>query len=201
MMNATRARSLALAIALSLGLAACEIAPPKEPQDAPTDAPTTKPSDEPAGFGPQGEEGNSIMRPEVEAEREAEKELEPLEVTIGFPDGGSELSEGAEAAIAELLASEEVKRGGSITIGGHSDSDGTDDANLRASQRRADAVAAKLVEGGVDEARITVIAFGEQNPVKPNALPDGSPNEAGRAANRRVDIRVAPPKNPAPPKE
>ena len=201
MMNATRARSLALAIALSLGVAACEIAPPKEPQDAPTDAPTTKPSDEPAGFGPQGEEGNSIMRPEVEAEREAEKELEPLEVTIGFPDGGSELSEGAEAAIAELLASEEVKRGGSITIGGHSDSDGTDDANLRASQRRADAVAAKLVEGGVDEARITVIAFGEQNPVKPNALPDGSPNEAGRAANRRVDIRVAPPKNPAPPKE
>ena len=141
MMNATHAQSLALAIALSLGLAACELAPPEKPQDAPTNSPVTEPTEEPAGFGPQGEEGNSIMRPDVEAEKELEKELEPLSITIGFPDGGADLSPDAEGAIAEFLASDEVKSGGPITIGGHSDSDGTDDANLRASQRRADALA------------------------------------------------------------
>ena len=35
--------------------------------------------------------------------------------------------------------------------------------------------------------------MGEQNPIAPNALPDGSPNEAGRASNRRVEIDISPP--------
>jgi OOP family OmpA-OmpF porin len=48
----------------------------------------------------------------------------------------------------------------------------------------------------VAEDRIEIVAFGEQNPVAPNALPDGTPNDEGRAKNRRVEIRVAPP-NPA----
>ena len=47
-----------------------------------------------------------------------------------------------------------------------------------------------LVDSGVDEARISLIAFGEQNPVAPNARPDGSPDPVGRAANRRVEIEV-----------
>jgi len=44
---------------------------------------------------------------------------------------------------------------------------------------------------GVAQDRISVIAFGEQNPVEPNAKPDGTPNERGREANRRVDVTVA----------
>ena len=35
---------------------------------------------------------------------------------------------------------------------------------------------------------VEVIAFGAQNPNEPNALPDGSPNALGRAANRRVEV-------------
>ena len=42
----------------------------------------------------------------------------------------------------------------------------------------------------VEEERIEIVAFGEQNPVEPNALPDGSPNEEGRAANRRVEVTI-----------
>lgn len=66
-------------------------------------------------------------------------------------------------------------------------------ANLRASQRRAEVVRDWLVENGVAEDRIDVIAFGEQNPVSPNANPDGTPDEAGRAKNRRVDLTIAVP--------
>lgn len=47
-----------------------------------------------------------------------------------------------------------------------------------------------LVENGVEEERIEIVAFGEQNPVEPNALSDGSPNEEGRAANRRVEVTI-----------
>ena len=73
---------------------------------------------------------------------------------------------------------------------GHSDAGGSDQVNLRVSLERAEAVRDYLVGQGADEKRIRVIAFGSQNPVEPNALPDGSPNEAGRAANRRVEVTI-----------
>ena len=61
----------------------------------------------------------------------------------------------------------------------------------------AEAVRDWLVENGVEASRISVIAFGEQNPAAPNALPDGSPNEEGRLANRRVEIEVYTAEQPA----
>ncbi len=46
------------------------------------------------------------------------------------------------------------------------------------------------MENGIAEERIALVAFGEQNPVRPNALLDGSPDAVGRSANRRVEILV-----------
>ena len=51
-------------------------------------------------------------------------------------------------------------------------------------------VALWLKDNGVDADRISLIVFGEQNPIEPNALPDGTPNAIGRAANRRVEIEI-----------
>ena len=116
--------------------------------------------------------------------------LPALETTIGFPDGTADLTEAARAELATVLGSPQMERGGRIVLRGHSDSDGSDEENLEASRERAEAVRAFLLENGVPEERVKVIAFGEQNPVEPNALPDGLPNEVGRAANRRVEITV-----------
>lgn len=133
----------------------------------------------------------SILRPDVEAEQDIPVVLlEPLDVTIGFPEGGSELDEAALAALAQVVASPQIERGGPITLRGHSDAGGNDSVNMRVSEQRAEAVRDWLIENGVDEERMTIIAFGEQNPVEPNAKRDGSPNEEGRAANRRVEIYV-----------
>ena len=134
----------------------------------------------------------SIIRPDVEQPELPEVPLEPLEVTIGFPEGGTELDAAATAALELLAASEQVASGGPITLRAHSDAGGNDAANMRASQARGEKVRDWLADKGVAEDRMTIIAFGEQNPVEPNALPDGSPNEAGRAANRRVAITVTP---------
>lgn len=144
---------------------------------------------------PSPEEPVSILRPDVEQpEEEPATPLEPLNTVIGFPDGDAELDADAVAELEGVLKSEQLATGVGVTLRGHSDSGGGDASNLRASRVRAEAVQDWLVEQGVDESRIVIIAFGEQNPVQPNALPDGTPNEAGRAANRRVEVLIVPPK-------
>lgn len=121
---------------------------------------------------------------------------EPVRETIPFREGGTNLSTRAERMLAGILESEPLDRPWPIILRGHTDSAGNDRANLRASRARAEAVAAWLVERGVDDERIEVIAMGEQNPIAPNALSDGTPNEEGRARNRRVDVIIAPPPPP-----
>ena len=70
-----------------------------------------------------------------------------------------------------------------ILIVGHTDSDGTDEANLVLSQKRAAAVKRALVnEFGIDEDRLTTGGKGESVPLNRNTTP------AGKAQNRRVEF-------------
>lgn len=174
---------LALTLAGCLALGACA-QQPSAPIEAPEPTPVVDGEDS---------ETVSILRPEIEPpEVEPTPEaLGPYQAVIGFPEGGTKLDAAALDALEAALASDQMGRGLPIILSAHSDSEGTDSANLKASEKRGLAVAKWLVDKGVDEDRITVIAFGEQNPVQPNANPDGSPNEEGRAANRRVEIIVA----------
>lgn len=73
-----------------------------------------------------------------------------------------------------------------VDVYGHTDSTGDDNYNLRLSENRALAVANYLNGQGVDPRRFSIIGYGERQPVASNATPDG------RAANRRVEIRLAP---------
>lgn len=163
------------------GLAACAMLGACSSGDAPE--PEATPTDGPRSIFQDGEgegAGNGI----------APESLRPLETTIAFADGTPELTEAARAELATIVDSPQMGAGGAIVLRGHSDSEGSDEANLEASRLKAEAVRDFLVENGVAEQRIEVIAFGEQNPVAPNALPDGSPNEEGRATNRRVEVTV-----------
>lgn len=166
-----------VAMSAALALAGCDRRePPAPPEPTPTASPTP----------------TSIIRPEVEIGRiELAPELEPLEASVTFAETGGELSEAALEDLEAILASPQMAKGGAIVLRGHTDSTGFDEANLRVSERRADMVRDWLVEHGVAEDRITVIAIGEQRPVAPNAKLDGTPDEAGRAANRRVDVSIA----------
>ena len=140
-------------------------------------------------------EGKSIFRPEFQVDaKDGAQPVAPasLDTTIRFEDG-VELGEQALADLATIAQSPQAAMDWPITLRGHSDSGGDDASNLAASIERAEAVRDFLVESGIDAARITIIGFGEQNPVAPNALPDGTPNERGRAANRRVDIHIGSP--------
>lgn len=65
-------------------------------------------------------------------------------------------------------------------VQGHTDSTGTPESNQKLSEKRAKAIADKLVEMGIDESRLTAVGKGEYAPIADNAT------EEGRAKNRRV---------------
>lgn len=73
-----------------------------------------------------------------------------------------------------------------VDVLGHTDSTGTDAYNQTLSENRAQAVAGILVNGGVQTARIAAKGYGESQPKASNTA------EEGRAANRRVEIRLVP---------
>jgi NhaP-type Na+/H+ or K+/H+ antiporter/outer membrane protein OmpA-like peptidoglycan-associated protein len=150
-------------------------------KDAPAPAPATEaPAPAPT----------SIMRADIVTPDPAPAMLAPLEATIRFDDGSTELSEAATEKLQAMLGSPQFEAGAAITIGAHTDSAGSDSVNLAVSRKRGMQVRDWFVEHGVAADRITLVAFGEQNPIEPNALPDGSPNEIGRKANRRVEVRM-----------
>jgi outer membrane protein OmpA-like peptidoglycan-associated protein len=73
-----------------------------------------------------------------------------------------------------------------IDVYGHTDSDGSDSYNQMLSERRAQSVATYLNQHGVQSARIATRGYGETQPIATNAT------EAGKAANRRVEIKIVP---------
>ena len=73
-----------------------------------------------------------------------------------------------------------------VDVIGHTDSTGSDAYNMTLSQRRADSVATYLSSNGVLRARIATQGMGESQPIANND------SEAGRAQNRRVEIKLVP---------
>jgi outer membrane protein OmpA-like peptidoglycan-associated protein len=73
-----------------------------------------------------------------------------------------------------------------VDVVGHTDSTGDDAYNQRLSEARADSVAQYLVSRGVNPARVQSYGVGESQPIASNDT------EAGRQANRRVEILITP---------
>lgn len=73
---------------------------------------------------------------------------------------------------------------GVVVSTGHTDSIGSDEYNMKLSERRAESVKDYLVSQGVDANRIRTEGMGERQPAADNKTNDG------RAENRRVLIEV-----------
>jgi outer membrane protein OmpA-like peptidoglycan-associated protein len=80
---------------------------------------------------------------------------------------------------ASLIAHPDVK----VEIGGHTDADGSDQYNLKLSDKRANAVQDYLIKKGVPAAQLTAKGYGETQPIADNTTPDG------KAKNRRVELK------------
>ena len=73
-----------------------------------------------------------------------------------------------------------------LVIGGHTDSGGDRDFNLRLSRARAEAIERFFYLAGIPADRMQIIAYGDSQPIASNASP------RGRAANRRITFDVLP---------
>ena len=117
-------------------------------------------------------------------------------VVVNLPDvlfefGQSDLTGDAQSrvqSIADVL--NDQAQGRRVSIEGHTDAIGGEEANQGLSERRAASVASTLATSGVDQARVTTTGYGERYPVAPNTNPDGSDNSTGRAKNRRVEVVI-----------
>lgn len=107
------------------------------------------------------------------------------ETSVHFGFNKDNLTREAKEAIDELAASVASTKGYIITVEGATDSVGSSDYNYDLSQRRADAVIQYLAaEKNVPAYKIYLIGLGKDKPVESNKT------SAGRAKNRRVDIRL-----------
>jgi outer membrane protein OmpA-like peptidoglycan-associated protein len=73
-----------------------------------------------------------------------------------------------------------------IDVVGHASSDGDDTYNQTLSERRANSVSSYLMNSGVQAVRLNSFGMGETQPIADNST------QAGRAANRRVEILLTP---------
>ncbi|MGI9615390.1 MAG: OmpA family protein [Acidimicrobiales bacterium] len=107
-----------------------------------------------------------------------------IQDTVLFPTGSTEVSPDFIPLLGIGLRLLEVQPAVTMEVTGHTDSDGSDAANLALSQGRVDAVKAFFVSQGVSPDRVIAIGKGESEPVADNATAEG------RQANRRVEFLI-----------
>lgn len=122
----------------------------------------------------------------AEVERQGDQLLVNLPSQITFDTGKSAIKPQFNSALDQVAATFNKYPESYIDVIGHTDSQGSDAYNQGLSERRAGAVAGALSARGVSGARLAQFGQGETQPVATNDTAEG------RAANRRVELRITP---------
>jgi outer membrane protein OmpA-like peptidoglycan-associated protein len=130
------------------------------------------------------------ITPDVEAEPESEKEFiepAPLDEIIlssesSFEFNSAELKPASLKVLDNLITVMKKYPMSRWKIEGHTDNVGSEEANMKISKSRADAVVEYFITKGIPNGRFTAEGFGSSKPVA------GNDTENGRTTNRRVVI-------------
>jgi outer membrane protein OmpA-like peptidoglycan-associated protein len=144
-----------------------------------------------------GTAGGLIGRKMDRQAEELEKEIEGAEIArveegikVTFDSGlmfavnKSELTDATRENLSDLAANLNEHKDTEILIEGHTDASGSEEYNQELSKKRAQSVTDYLVAQGVDGSRLSVIGYGESQPVADNET------EEGKQANRRVELAI-----------
>jgi len=77
-----------------------------------------------------------------------------------------------------------------IEIIGHTDNKGSEDFNLKLSERRAKTVLKAITKKGISKKRLSARGVGELQPLVSNELSNGEPDENGMQLNRSVEFKI-----------
>ncbi len=122
----------------------------------------------------------------AEVERQGDQLLVTMPAQVTFATDQAQIQPQFYGALNDVAQSLQQYPSSYIDIVGHTDSTGEDAYNQQLSEARADAVAQYLISRGVSPARVAAYGVGESQPVASNAT------EAGRQANRRVELLITP---------
>ena len=132
----------------------------------------------PATPGPVENEGCPVI------EEEVQEILKTAFDNLEFETGKNIIKEESLPSLTELAEVLVKKTDWKLQIAGHTDNVGAAQSNLVLSKRRAEAVRAFMESKSVSIERLSVLYFGETEPVADNAT-----NE-GRQKNRRVEMTI-----------
>jgi outer membrane protein OmpA-like peptidoglycan-associated protein len=122
----------------------------------------------------------------VVVEREGNELLVTVPAGITFPINSYEIQPQFRPTLDQIAQTLASYPSTYVDIHGHTDPTGGDRINIPLSQNRAQSVANYLSGRGVASQRIATQGHGSSQPTADNST------EAGRAQNRRVDIRIIP---------
>lgn len=108
----------------------------------------------------------------------------PAKFVLEFEPGTSSLTAASGASLADVIKTAQARAGGEIVITGHTDRQGTREANDALSLERAQAIRQLLIEQGFKGELIEAVGRGEREPVVPTE------DEVAEPRNRRADIVV-----------
>jgi OOP family OmpA-OmpF porin len=103
---------------------------------------------------------------------------------IRFDTASTAVSPQSMDLLRQLAAAAQTCPKVRLKIAGHTDASGSEEFNLKLSQGRAESVAGRLAELGVEPGRIVTMGYGEARPVA------GNDTEEGRALNRRIEFII-----------
>ncbi len=130
-------------------------------------------------------EDESAQTDEIAAIAETQEKFSQLDFSnVTFEKNSSALTAIAQQTLDSVAKTLLDNPSVAISVGGHTDSSGNSELNLKLSTKRATSVLNYLISAGVDATRIEANGFGDQFPIAPNET------QAGRIKNRRIEIKV-----------
>ena len=103
---------------------------------------------------------------------------------LQFEPGTSQLTAESQTQLSQVLTRAGARAGGEIVVTGHTDRQGSVEANDQLSLERAQAIRALLIERGFDAALIEAVGRGEREPAVP------TDDEVAEPRNRRAEVVV-----------
>ena len=129
-----------------------------------------------------------VEKGEVEQEITANAILKELNETgkailyINFDSGKSTIKNESLPIVGQIIEMMKQAKDIKISVEGHTDSDGSNESNIKLSEARAKAVVDEIINAGIDKSRLSSTGFGEEKPIADNSTSEG------KAKNRRVEL-------------
>lgn len=101
-----------------------------------------------------------------------------------FSSGSSALSAEAQSNLSQISGIMKKYPENIVTVIGHTDSQGSDSANMNLSEQRAKAVKSYMATQGISPGALNFVGMGESSPIAANT------DANGRQMNRRVELNI-----------